>query len=51
VKEEKEYVRLLADYKGKYDDFEKSMKKSRDTFKKYEAEIKIMNKRITELEK
>lgn len=42
-KEEQEMSRVLADYKGKYEEFSKAMKKSRETFKVYEGEIKTMN--------
>lgn len=43
-------VKVLSDYRGKYDEFEKSMKKAKETFKKYEKEIKQMNQKITALE-
>ena len=46
--EEKELVKVLADYKKKYEEFSKAMKKSKDTFKMYEGEIKNMNSRIIE---
>jgi hypothetical protein len=39
----------LADYKKKHDEFAKAMKKSRDTFKVYEGEIKNMNSRANDL--
>lgn len=42
---------MFNDYKSKYDEFDKAIKKSRATFKKYEEEIKNMNKRIQQLEK
>lgn len=47
--EEVELVRVLADYKKKHDEFSKAMKKSRETFKVYEGEIKNMNQRAQEL--
>jgi len=47
--EEKELQRVLADYKKKHDEFSKAMKKSKDTFRVYEAEIKNMNHRVLEL--
>lgn len=47
--EEVELVKVLADYKKKYDEFSKAMKKSRDTFKVYEGEIKNMNQRVLDL--
>ena len=34
--EEKELLKVFNDYKSKYDEFDKAIKKSRDTFKKYE---------------
>ena len=43
LNEEKELVKVLNDYKKKYDEFSKAMKKSKDTFKMYETEIKNMN--------
>jgi hypothetical protein len=49
--EEKELVKVLSDYRSKYDEFDKAMKKSRETFKKFEHEIKNYNKHITLLEK
>ena len=48
--EEKELQRVLADYKKKHDEFSKAMKKSKDTFRVYEAEIKNMNHRVLELQ-
>ena len=39
------------DYKKKHEEFAKAMKKSKDTFKVYEGEIKNMNVRISELQK
>ena len=42
-------VRVLADYRKKHDEFAKAMKKSRDTFKVYEGEIKNMNSRANDL--
>lgn len=42
-------ARVLADYKGKYEEFSKAMKKSRETFKVYEGEIKNMNQRAQQL--
>lgn len=39
----------MADYKKKHDEFAKAMKKSRDTFKVYEGEIKNMNSRANDL--
>ena len=49
--EEKELVKVLNDYKKKYEEFSKAMKKSKETFKMYENEIKNMNNRIQELQK
>ena len=49
AEEEVELVRVLADYKKKHDEFAKAMKKSRDTFKVYEGEIKNMNSRANDL--
>ena len=47
--EEKELAKVLADYKKKHDEFSKAMKKSRETFKVYEGEIKNLNHRASEL--
>lgn len=44
--EEKELIKMLNDYKIKYDDFDSAMKKSRKTYKRYEEEIRNLNKRI-----
>ena len=48
--EEKELIKVLADYKQKYDEFSKAMKKSRDTFRMYEGEVKNLNSRVNELQ-
>lgn len=50
IGEEKELIKVFNDYKAKYDEFDKALKKSRETFKRYETEIKNMNKRIQVLE-
>jgi hypothetical protein len=47
--EEKELVKVYNDYKVKHDEFAKAMKKSKETFKMYEGEIKNMNVRIQDL--
>lgn len=49
TEEETELTKVLADYKKKYDEFAKAMKKSRETFKVYEGEIKSMNQRANDL--
>ena len=49
TQEEKELAKVLADYRKKYDEFSKAMKKSRETFKTYEGEIKNLNFRANEL--
>lgn len=49
LEEEVELTKVLADYKKKHDEFSKAMKKSRETFKVYEGEIKNMNQRAQEL--
>ena len=41
--EERELTKVLADYRKKYEEFNKAMKKSRETFKVYEGEIKNLN--------
>ena len=46
IEEEKELIKVFNDYKKKYDEFSKAMKKSRDTFKMYETEVKSMNNKI-----
>lgn len=38
--EEKELIKMLNDYKIKFDDFNNAMKKSRKTYKRYEEEIR-----------
>jgi phage host-nuclease inhibitor protein Gam len=48
--EEGELKRVLGDYKRKHDEFAKAMKKSRDTFKVYEGEIKNLNSKILDLD-
>ena len=35
-KEEEEMKKVYTEYKSKYEEFDRAMKKSRDTFKKYE---------------
>ena len=47
--EEAELKKVLEDYRKKHEEFAKAMKKSRDTFKVYETEIKNMNQRAQEL--
>jgi len=49
TQEEKELAKVLADYRKKYEEFNKAMKKSRETFKTYEGEIKNLNFRANEL--
>lgn len=51
MNEEKELVKVFNDYKSKHDEFAKAMKKSKETFKMYEGEIKNMNVRIQDLQK
>jgi hypothetical protein len=41
--EEKELTKVLADYKKKHEEFSRAMKKSKETFKVYENEVKTMN--------
>ena len=48
--EEKELQRVLTDYKKKHDEFSRAMKKSRETFKVYEGEVKNMNQRMQDLQ-
>ena len=48
--EEKELQKVLADYRKKHDEFSKAMKKSRETFKVYEGEVKNMNQRVQDLQ-
>jgi len=47
--EEKELVKVLTDYKQKHEEFSKAMKKSRETFRMYEGEIKNLTSRVNEL--
>jgi SMC interacting uncharacterized protein involved in chromosome segregation len=47
--EEKELVKVLTDYKQKHEEFSKAMKKSRETFRMYEGEIKNLTSRANEL--
>jgi hypothetical protein len=47
--EETELKKVLEDYKKKHEEFSKAMKKSRETFKVYEGEIKNMDVRAAEL--
>ena len=49
TEEEKELAKVLVDYRKKYEEFNKAMKKSRETFKTYEGEIKNLNFRANEL--
>ena len=51
IEEEKELVKVYNDYKKKYEEFSKSMKRSKDTFKVYETEIRGMNSKIQEMQK
>ena len=48
--EEKELAKVFDDYKGRFVDFDKSIKMSRSNMKTYEKEIAAMNKRIKMLE-
>lgn len=48
--EEKELTKVLTDYKQKHDEFSKAMKKSRETFRMYEGEIKNLTSRVNELQ-
>ncbi len=48
--EEKELQKVLADYKKKHDEFAKAMKKSKETFRVYEGEVKNMNQRVQDLQ-
>ena len=41
---------MLADYKKKHDEFAKAMKKSKETFRVYEGEVKNMNQRVMDLQ-
>lgn len=49
AEEEVQLESVLGEYKKKHDEFSKAMKKSRETFKVYEGEIKNMNQRALEL--
>lgn len=49
--EEKELIKVHGDYKKKYDEFESTMKKTRQGLKTCENEIKERNKKITIMEK
>ncbi len=40
---------MYNDYKKKYEEFSKSMKRSKETFKVYENEVKAMNAKIQEM--
>ena len=51
IEEEKELVKVYNDYKKKYEEFSKSMKRSKDTFKVYETEIRGMNSKIQEMQR
>jgi chromosome segregation ATPase len=46
IEEEKNLLEILKDYKAKYGEFDKSMKKSRDTFKQFTKEIKMLDANI-----
>ncbi len=48
--EEKELTKVLTDYKQKHDEFSKAMKKSRETFRMYEGEIKNLTSRVNDLQ-
>lgn len=48
--EEKELQKVLADYKKKHEEFTKAMKKSKETFRVYENEVKNMNQRVQDLQ-
>ena len=47
--EEKELTKVLNDYKQKHEEFSKAMKKSRETVRMYEGEIKNLTSRVNEL--
>jgi hypothetical protein len=40
----------LKDYKGKYTEFEKATKKTKDYYKNFEKEIRVLDARKKELE-
>jgi peptidoglycan hydrolase CwlO-like protein len=43
-------TKVLTDYKQKHDEFSKAMKKSRETFRMYEGEIKNLTSRVNDLQ-
>lgn len=50
-REEKELLAVYKDYKDKYEQFVKALKKGKDSFKVFEQEIRALNSRIQQLQK
>ena len=38
-------IKVLKEYKGKYQEFEKATKTSKQNYKQFEKELKLLNKR------
>lgn len=51
INEEKELLKVLKDYKGRYTEFEKATKKSKINFKQFEKEARMLETKRKELEK
>lgn len=48
--EEKELLKILKDYRQKFNEFEKANKKTKDYYKNFEKEIKALNIKKKDLE-
>jgi len=49
--EEKELLKILKDYRQKFQEFDKANKKTRDYYKNFEKEIRQLDAKRKELEK
>lgn len=49
--EEKELLKILKDYRQKFQEFDKANKKTRDYYKNFEKEIRQLDAKKKELEK
>jgi len=49
--EEKELLKILIDYRQKFQEFDKANKKTRDYYKNFEKEIRQLDAKRKELEK
>ena len=48
--EEKELIKILKDYRGKYTEFEKATKKTKEYYKNFEKEIRALEAKKKDLQ-